>query len=144
MTIPMTEDTTKHLEFVQGVIARMGSNSFLLKGWTVTLTSALFALAAKDARPLFVLVALFPALSFWGLDAYYLRQERLFRKLYDDLRLMAQDRSRKVDPYSLSTEPYRKDVAGWFWTLWATTVIAVHGIVLVTILTVLIVAFCVR
>lgn len=140
----MTEDTTKHLEFVQGVIARMGSNSFLLKGWTVTLTSALFALAAKDARPLFVLVALFPALSFWGLDAYYLRQERLFRKLYDDLRLMAQDRSRKADPYSLSTEPYRKDVAGWFWTLWATTVIAVHGIVFVTILTVLIVAFCVR
>ena len=38
----------KHLEMIQGVINRMASNSFLLKGWTVVLVSALFALAAND------------------------------------------------------------------------------------------------
>ena len=78
----MREDLTKHLEFIQAIIARMAGNSFLLKGWTVTIAAALFALAANDARAVFAMLAFFPALWFWGLDAYYLRQERLFRKLY--------------------------------------------------------------
>ena len=46
------------------------------------MVSALFALAAGDKNPLFVYVAYVPALLFWLLDAYFLRQERLFRKLY--------------------------------------------------------------
>ena len=82
----MREGVIKHMEFVQAIVTRMGGNSFLLKGWTVTLTAALFALAAKDSNSRFVVVAILPAFSFWGLDAYYLRQERLFRCLYDDLR----------------------------------------------------------
>jgi hypothetical protein len=69
----------KHLEFTQGVINRMGQNSFLIKGWTVTLVSALFALAAKDANQKFVIVAYFPTIAFWLLDSYYLYQERLFK-----------------------------------------------------------------
>ena len=38
----------KHLEMVQGVINRMASNSFMLKGWAVTLVAGIFALAGKD------------------------------------------------------------------------------------------------
>ncbi len=44
------ERKIKHLEFIQIVISRMNSNSFLIKGWTITLMSALFALAAKDTN----------------------------------------------------------------------------------------------
>ena len=44
------ENKRKHLEFIQSVIARMNSNSFLIKGWSITLVSALFALAAKDSN----------------------------------------------------------------------------------------------
>ena len=44
----MNEDFRKHLEFVQSTISRMASNSFLLKGWSVTLAAGLFALSAKD------------------------------------------------------------------------------------------------
>jgi hypothetical protein len=51
MKDPLMESKLKHLELVQGVINRMAGNSFILKGWSVTLTSALFALAAKDANP---------------------------------------------------------------------------------------------
>lgn len=133
----MREDLHKHLEFVQAIISRMAANSFLLKGWSVTLTAALFALAAKDSNPTFIVVALLPALSFWGLDAYYFRQERLFRKLYDNLRLASEDALRKVEPFSLSTEKYQKDVCGWFCTLWSLTVLAVHGVILVAIFAVL-------
>ncbi|SRR5579884_166940 len=113
----MKEDIVKHLELVQGVVARMAANSFLLKGWTVTLTAALFALAAKDSKATFAVIALLPALSFWGLDAYYLRQERLFRKLYDELRLASDETLRTVEPFSMSTTEFRDQVPGWFSTL---------------------------
>jgi hypothetical protein len=46
------ENKLKHLEFIQQAINRMASNLFLLKGWTVTLIAAMFALAAKESRDL--------------------------------------------------------------------------------------------
>lgn len=80
------EDKRKHLELVQGVINRMASNSFMLKGWAVTLVAGIFALAEKDTDKLYFLVAYVPIIIFWGLDAYYLLQERLYRSLYDKVR----------------------------------------------------------
>lgn len=46
----MDDNKVKHLEMIQAVINRMAQNSFLLKGWSVVLTAAIFALAA-DFRP---------------------------------------------------------------------------------------------
>jgi hypothetical protein len=106
----------------------MASNSFLLKGWTVTLAAALLAVGAKEAESRFPLVGLFPALGFWWLDAYYLRQERLFRTLYDHVR-KASDGVLSDDPYSLSTKPFRKKCQGWFRTLWTKTLL-LHLLVL--------------
>ena len=39
-----------HLQMIQAVITRMAGNSFLIKGWSVTLVAALFALAAADTE----------------------------------------------------------------------------------------------
>lgn len=77
------ENKHKHLEMIQGVINRMANNSFLLKGWTVTLVAGIFALASKDANKIYFLITYVPIVVFWVLDAYYLYQERLYRKLYD-------------------------------------------------------------
>lgn len=74
-----------HLGFIQGVINRMGANSFLLKGWSITLVAAIFALSAKDADQKFILLAYFPVVVFWMLDAFFLHQEKLFRKLYEEV-----------------------------------------------------------
>lgn len=73
----------KHLELIQAVITRMANNSFLLRGWVVTLVAALMALAAKDANTNFIIISFVPVLTFWLIDGYYLNQERLFRKHYD-------------------------------------------------------------
>ncbi len=86
------EDKRKHLELVQGVINRMASNSFMLKGWAVTLVAGIFALAGKDTDKLYFLVAYVPIVIFWGLDAYYLLQERLYRSLYDKVRQTDEDK----------------------------------------------------
>jgi hypothetical protein len=90
-----------HLGFIQGVIGRMASNSFLLKGWSLTLVAALFALSAKDADRRFVFLAYFPVVFFWFLDAYFLHQEKLFRKLYEEV---AADRIAS-EGFSLDTSP---------------------------------------
>jgi hypothetical protein len=133
----MSADKAKHLEFVQSAISRMATNSFVLKGWTVTLVAALFALAAKDSNRRFALLALFPALTFWGLDAYYLRQERLFRNLYDKLRGLSAEEYEKADPFSMSTAKHSHEVAGWFRTLWAPTIFFLHGVVVAAVLVVI-------
>ena len=80
----------KHLEFIQGVINRLASDSFRLKGWSVVLVSALFVLSAREGR-LLVSTAFVPVFVFWGLDGYFLWQERLFRALYDHVRVLGED-----------------------------------------------------
>jgi hypothetical protein len=102
------EAKLEHLKMIQGVIARMASNSFLLRGWTVTLVAALFAFAAKDAERSLVIIAWIPLLVFAGLDAYYLRQERLFRKLYDQMAMtpVARADAAPGSNLSMSVEPF--------------------------------------
>lgn len=81
----MTDEQMKHLEFIQDVITRMNTNSFQIKGWAVTLVSALLAIFASTKNDYFILAAIFPATIFWLLDSYYLMQERKFRGLYNDV-----------------------------------------------------------
>lgn len=77
----------KHLEFIQGVINRMAGNLFFLRGWTITLIAALFALFVKDANHDYIFVVYFPVIIFWVLDGYFLSQERLFIALYTNFAL---------------------------------------------------------
>lgn len=131
----MDESQIKHLEMIQSVINRVANNSFVLKGWTITLTAALFALAAKDANRDLIVLALFPALAFWGLDAYYLRLERCFRKLHDDIcRSRLAEANCTVSRFSMEIKPYKRKVRSWFATLFSPTVLLVHGIIVLLIL----------
>jgi uncharacterized membrane protein len=114
----------KHLEFVQAAVNRMASNLFLLKGWSVTLIAALFALAAKDANQAYVLIAYFPLLIFWCLDAYFLRQERRFRALYNQVRQMNEA---DID-FSMNTEPFSGDIRNtWASALFSPTLFFYYG-----------------
>ncbi len=105
------EDKYKHLEFIQNIITRMSSNSFALKGWAVTLIAGIFALASKDADKLYFLVAYIPILIFWGLDSYYLLQERLFRSLYNKIRKL---KNEEIDfDMNTSLDEFKSDKNTW-------------------------------
>ena len=82
------EDRRQHLAFIQDVITRMNSNSFSLKGLMITIIAALVALTVNDTNKgntVFNLgIALLLVLIFWFLDAYYLKKERQYRKLYEE------------------------------------------------------------
>ena len=78
-----SEKKLKHLEFIQNAISRMGSNSFKIKGWYITIFTATIALAIDSSKWLYMVLAYIPLFLFWSLDAYYLQQERRFRGVYD-------------------------------------------------------------
>lgn len=101
----------------------MGRNSFLLKGWSVTLVAAIFALTARNTSIYFVAVAILPALAFWGLDAYYLRRERLFRELYKDVV------RGNVSAFSMDTSRYEREVPSWFKAVGSVSALPFHGVV---------------
>ena len=124
-----------HLQMIQAVITRMAGNSFLIKGWSVTLVAALFALAAADTNEFFVYLAYFPAFMFWALDAYFLRQGRLFRKVYDHVRELEPDR---VD-FSMNTQPFEGKVVSTWDVGWSPTLKLFHGTITVTIVVVMLV-----
>lgn len=73
----------KHLEFIQGVINRHNSNSFLIKGWTITLASAIYALSGAIGEEIVTLISIGPILIFWILDSIFLANERSFISLYN-------------------------------------------------------------
>jgi hypothetical protein len=79
------EAKMKHLEFIEAVISRMATNSFLFKGWAITIAAALSAFAAVDTKHGLLAIALVSSLMFWGLDGYYLWLERCFVNLYRDV-----------------------------------------------------------
>jgi hypothetical protein len=119
----------KHLEMIQVIITRMANNSFLLKGWGVILTSALFALVAKDANKLFIFLTILPVIAFWILDGYYLRQERLFRKLYDQVR--GKDES-EID-FSMDISSVNNQVKGWFLVCLSRAISFFYGTILLLV-----------
>jgi len=86
------EAKLKHLEFIQNIITRMNSNSFSIKKWMITLVSAIIALGYnKDINSMILFFSLPIIILFWWLDSFFLYQERLFRSLYDNARIVSPD-----------------------------------------------------
>lgn len=116
------EAKLKHLEFIQAAIARMATNSFLFKGWAITIAAALSAFAAVNTKKALVVVALVSTAMFWGLDGYYLWIERGFVALH--YKVAAKDEadidfSMRID----KTHPVR----GWLKTCRRYHLIAFYG-----------------
>ena len=81
----MKESKLKHIDIIQSTMSRMAQNSFTIKGWTITILVGLFVFLQKDNFRNNMIIYLVPIIFFWSLDSYYLWQERLFRKLYNDV-----------------------------------------------------------
>lgn len=123
------ENKQKHLEFIQAAVNRMASNLFLLKGWTVTLIAALFALAAKDTKPIYFLIAYIPPFMFWVLDGYFLSQERKFRSLYDHVRNLEE----RAINFSMDTEPFKSVSRNtWLGAMFSKTLLIYYGVLIST------------
>lgn len=90
----------EELKIIQDIIKRMAFNSFLIKGWSITLVVATLLLKGNKYQ---VLIAFIPLLVFWFLDAYFLWQEKMYRELY---RWVVENRL-KTDEYLFDMNAYR-------------------------------------
>ena len=98
------EGRIKHMDMIQAVIARLGNDSFLVKGWAITVSGAFLGFAVNSSSWQLASASFVPTLLFWSLDAYYLWAERLFRALYDCVRTGSEE----VEPFSMAAtkEPF--------------------------------------
>lgn len=120
----------KEIDLIQGVINRMAHNSFMLKGWLVTIIVAVLALT-KDTLltnkvDYLSLILMLPLIVFWYLDAFFLHKEICYRKLYD----WVIEKRKKTDEhlYSLNYKRFEKDVDNIFCIMFSKTLFPFYGI----------------
>ena len=125
------ESKLKHLELIQGVINRLASDSFRMKGWTVVLVAALFVLLIRQNAFDAGYIALLPIVAFWGLDGYFFWQERLFRAHYDNVRKLPAE---SID-FSMDVRAYKGSLRhSWPGTMFSRTLTLFYGAMLVLVL----------
>lgn len=114
----------KHLEFIQTVINRMAGNSFLLKGWAITLVGGLLALSFKELDCRYIFISLVVIFFFWLLDSFYLSRERLFICLYESVRTKKED---EID-FSLSIKSFKgESKCRWTNSAFSQTMLLFYG-----------------
>jgi len=120
------EYTIKHIELIQNVVDRHAQNSFLLRGWSVTLFSIILVFVGTiGLNPSLVYFSLIPIICFWYLDAYYLRQERLYRTLYETVVEDLRNGSSTVELLDLSTAKFDKNIPSTLALAFSRTVILI-------------------
>jgi hypothetical protein len=118
----------ERLKIIQGVINRLATCSFQLKGWVVALAATLQAFLKGEANPIYLFVPALPVIGFWFLDDWYLRQERLFRRLYDDV--SCKDASPN---FTMDTRPFCKSVESVRRLAFSRTLFLFYGSVLIVL-----------
>lgn len=133
-----SDDVRHHLSFIQGVITRMNSNSFSMKGWMVAIVSALLAVYAANGDTscsyLYFIAALVADIIFCLLDAYYLKMEMQYRDLYDIVRGNPIDTDFNMDASRFSKSLCEALKSKSIWILYsAVFILLLAGLVLIVV-----------
>lgn len=123
----------KEIDTIQSIINRMSNNSFLIKGWAITLivgTLLLERTLLVDSK-LQISMAFIPLLAFWFLDAYFLWQERMYRELY---KWVVNNRL-KTDEHLFDMNAYRfeDNIDSKFRTMFSITLAWFYGSIVILI-----------
>ena len=73
----------EYFKIIQNTITRMAQNSFLIKAWSITIIAGISVLTFSFINTLIFAVLIGVITVFWIMDSYYLRLEKLYRKLYE-------------------------------------------------------------
>lgn len=133
----------KHLEMIQAVVARLGANGFLVKGWAITIAGAFLAFAVNREKYGLALAAIAPTFLFWLLDTSFLRNERLFRDLFDRVRrgleppfymgATGPDYVKRIKQEAVGDEK-KQDISSRWRTFWREVLLLFYGTIIGTCL----------
>ena len=130
----MDNNRVKHLEMIQNIITRMNTNSFQIKGLSITIIAALLAVYASTTKLDFILFAIFPTILLWFLDAYCLLQERKFRGLYNDVAGVTES-LKPIKPFEMRSDLYKGGQYSYWIILFSRTIWPLYFAILVLLLT---------
>ena len=101
------EELHKEIDLIQGCINRMANNSFLLKGWLVSIIAVVVTLSLDEMNKFVItLMVIMITISFWYLDSYFLRMEKLYRKMYE---WVLENRKQGNRDFQYDLNPHRFD-----------------------------------
>ena len=81
----MREGKMEYLQMLQEPICRMSTNSAIFKGFAATIVAGVSAITFAEINTWVLGFSFLPVLAFFILDIYYLKMERKFRFLYDQV-----------------------------------------------------------
>ena len=101
----------KKIHLIQNIIQRMANNSFMIKGWAITLFVGLvsFFKLSKLSDVILGISLLIIVCSFYYLDAFFLWTERKYRNLYNSV-IQKRQKNDFNNLYNLSTKEYEKRI----------------------------------
>ena len=82
----MPDGKAEYLQLIQEPICRMSTISAVFKGFAATIVAGIASITYCSISTWVLLLSFLPVLSFAALDIYYLRLERKFRFLYEQVR----------------------------------------------------------
>ena len=119
----------EELKIIQDIIKRMAFDSFMIKGWAITLVIITLLLKGGSFQ---VFISFIPLLVFWYLDAYFLWQERMYRELYN---WVAENRLKTEDfLFNLNAYRFKDKVQGKLRIMFSITLGWFYGSIAVLIL----------
>ncbi len=74
----------KEIDLIQSCINRMAHNSFIVKGWLISLIAVVLALLPENFdMKILCIIGLSVSCCFWYLDGFFLKMEKLYRWKYE-------------------------------------------------------------
>lgn len=122
-----TASLHKEIDLIQSCISRMARNSFLIKGWSITLIVITWAILNNKGGPcLSLLLLLIPIFLFWVLDGYFLRLERMYRKMYEWVLKARLEDGNFSKLYDLNPSRFQTDVGSWLEVMFSKTLLSFY------------------
>lgn len=118
----------KEIDLIQACISRMSHDSFLMKGWMLTLLAAIWTFAINTEE--FAVVSAMSLViigDFWYLDAFFLHVEKMYREMYN---WVLNERPKDNTAYLYDLNPHRFDtkVGSRFKVMFSLTLNCFYGI----------------
>ena len=140
----LIEEIHKEIDLIQACISRMAQNSFMIKGWFVSIYAVVLALLPEKVNMLLLCIALVVVnVIFWHLDGFFLRTEKIYRKIYDWI-LKERPQNNRELMYQLNPAKFIgkiEEVESVWKVMWSKTLRWFYLILLVIVIIVFIVEF---
>lgn len=96
-------EVIEHLKLIQAIITRMNASCSAVKGFGLAIFSALIAAGLKERIGALFALTHIVLIALASLDGFYLWQERLFKRLYDEVRLSP------TTDFSMNRDRFKQD-----------------------------------